>query len=187
VTGNFLIGAVGGSTQLRANANTTSGPQDVTGQAIWRSSNESIATVSSGGLVSARGTGLATITASYDGLAGAGGLSVATAVNVTGRWTGSSTNPTSDITLQLTQAGDSVSGASTVLGGGATYTGTLTGTVNGGTVILAGSVFDSAGNLYSRWTDERCALEDASTLKCLNPMTDARGNLVLLNVTLARE
>jgi hypothetical protein len=187
VTGNFLIGAVGGTTQLKANANTTSGSQDVTSQATWTSSNESVATVSSGGLVSARGTGLAVITASYQGISGPGGLSVATAVNVTGTWRGTSANPTSDITLQLTQAGDSVSGSSTTIGGGVSYTGSMTGTVNGGTVILAGSVSSSSGSLFSSWTDERCALENATTLRCVNPMTLATGGLTRLEVTLVRQ
>jgi hypothetical protein len=59
--------------------------------------------------------------------------------------------------------------------------------VNGGTVILAGSASDPAGNTYSSWSDERCALENPNTMMCLNPMTDARGNLQLLEVTLARE
>ena len=70
VTGSFLIGSIGGTTQLRANANTTSGTQDITSQTAWSSSNDAIATVSSGGLVSARGTGLVAITASYQGLRG---------------------------------------------------------------------------------------------------------------------
>jgi hypothetical protein len=46
VTGNLLIGAVGGSTQLRALANTTAGSQDVTGQATWSSSNDAVAPIS---------------------------------------------------------------------------------------------------------------------------------------------
>jgi hypothetical protein len=187
VTGGFLIGAVGGTTQLRANAYTSSGSQDVTSQATWQSSNDSIATVSSGGLVSARSAGLVVITAIYQGSSGPAGISIATPVNVTGTWRGSSVNPTSDITWTLSQAGDSVTGTSTVLGGGATYTRSMNGTVNGGTVIVGGSVSDSGGNLYSRWTDERCALESASTLKCVNPMTDARGVFTRMEVTFTRQ
>jgi len=118
VTSNFLIGTVGGSTQLRATANTAAGPQDVTSQATWTSSNDAVAAVSSGGLVSAKGAGLALITASYRGFSGYGGISVATAVDATGTWTGTSVNPTSTITLQLTQTGDSLSGTSTTIGGG---------------------------------------------------------------------
>ncbi len=186
VTGTFLLGAVGGTTQVRAIAYTTSGSQDVTSQATWASSNDSIATVSSSGLVSAKGTGLAVITASYQGVWGVAGISVATAVNVTGTWTGSSVNPTSDITMQLTQAGDSVSGTSSVLGGGATYIGTFGGTVNGGTVILGGSVSSSSGSLFSSWTDERCALENAHSLKCVNPSTLAGGSFTRMEITFAR-
>jgi hypothetical protein len=187
VTGDFRFGAVGGSTQLRANANTTAGSQDVTSQANWQSSNSSIATVSSGGLVSAKGTGLVVITATYQGLSGAGGVSVATAVNVTGTWRGTSVNPSSDITLELTQTGESVSGSSITLGGGMTYNGSLTGTVNGGTVILAGSVSSSSGSLFSSFADERCALENANSLRCVNPMTLAGGGFTLLEVTLIRQ
>jgi hypothetical protein len=185
VTGDFLIGAVGGTTQARAIAHTTSGSQDVTSQAAWASSNDSIATVSSSGLVSAKGTGLAVITASYQGFSGYGGVSVATAVNVTGTWKGTSSNPTSDITLQLTHTGDSVSGASTTLGGGVTYSGSLTGTVSGGTVILAGSVAGPTGT-FSSWSDERCALENGNSMRCVNPMTLAGGSFSLLQVTLGR-
>lgn len=187
VTGNFLIGAVGGSTQLRANANTTSGSQDVTSQSTWQSSNDAVATVSSGGLVSAKAAGLVVITAIYQGSSGPAGISIATPVNVSGTWTGSSVNPTSDITWTLAQAGDSVSGNSTALGGGATYTGSVSGTVNGGTVIVGGTTADPSGNLYSRWTDERCALENANTLRCINPMTDARGNFTRMEVTFTRQ
>jgi len=185
VTGNFLIGAVGGSTQLRATANTTAGPQDVTGQATWTSSNDAVAAVSSGGLVSAKGAGLALITASYQGSSGYGGISVATGVDVAGTWTGTSVNPTSTITLQLTQTGDSLSGTSTTLGGVVTYNGSLTGTVSGGTVILAGSV-SGPGGTFATWSDERCALENPNSMRCVNPMTFAGGGFSLLQVTLAR-
>jgi len=185
VTGNFLIGAVGGSTQLRATANTTAGPQDVTSQATWTSSNDAIAAVSSGGLVSAKGAGLALITANYQGASGYGGISVATGVDVAGTWTGTSVNPTSTITLQLTQAGDSLSGTSTTLGGGVTYNGSLSGMVSGGTVILAGSVSGPNGT-YATWGDERCALENPNSMRCVNPMTLATGGFSLLQVTLVR-
>ena len=185
VTGNFLIGAVGGSTQLRATANTTAGPQDVTSQATWASSNDAVAAVSSGGLVSAKGAGLALITASYQGFSGYGGVSVATAVDATGIWTGTSLNPISTITLQLTQTGDSLSGTSTTMGGGVTYNGSLTGTVSGGTVILAGSVSGPSGT-FATWSDERCAFENPNSMRCVNPMTLAGGGFSLLQVTLAR-
>lgn len=185
VTGNFLIGAVGGSTQLRAAANTTSGPQDATGQAIWSSSNDAIATVSSGGLVSAKGAGLVLITANYQGVSGYGGISVATTVDMNGTWSGTSTNPTSSISLQLSHTGDSLSGTSTTMGGGVTYSGSLNGTVTGGTVILSGSVAGPTGT-YATWSDERCALESVNSMRCVNPMTLAGGGLSLLQVTLSR-
>jgi hypothetical protein len=187
VTGNFLIAAVGGSTQLRANANTRSGAQDVTSLAIWHSSNDSVATVSPGGLVSAKGTGLVVITATHQGLTGAGGISVATAVNLTGTWTGSSVDPTSNITLELVHVGDSVSGSSTVAAvDGSTYRGAVSGAVNGGTVVMAGSASSSTGSPFSSWTDERCALENANTLQCVNPSTLASGTFTLMQITFIR-
>jgi hypothetical protein len=182
VTGSFAIGSVGGTMQLRANANTSAGAQDVTNQATWTSSNDSIVSVSSGGLVSAKGTGLAVITASYQGISGHGGVSVATAVDITGTWFGTSTNPASNISLRLTQTGDQLSGASTTIGDN----GSLTGTLNGGTVVLAGSVAGPSGGTYSSWTDERCALDDANTMRCVNPMTLSGGSFTLMEVTLRR-
>ena len=42
------------------------------------------------------------------------------------------------------------------------YSGTVTGTVNGGTIILGGQCLERlAGPLYSSWSDERCALQNA--------------------------
>jgi hypothetical protein len=166
-------------------ASTTSGSQDITSQATWSSSNGAVATVSSSGLVSAVGTGLALITASYQGLSGYGGVSVATAVDLNGTWSGTSTNPTSDISLQLVHAGESLTGTSTSVGGGVTYSGSLTGTSNGGTVILSGTVSGPNGP-YASWSDERCALESANRMRCVNPMTLTGGAFSLLQVTLSR-
>ena len=185
VTGTFAIGAQGGTTQLRAMASTTSGSQDVTSQATWSSSNGAVATVSSSGLVSAAGTGLALITASYQGLSGYGGVSVATSVDLNGTWSGTSANPTSEISLRLVHAGDALTGTSTTQGGGVTYSGSLTGAANGGTVILSGSVSGPSGP-YASWSDERCALENANRMRCVNPMTLAGGTFSLLQVTLSR-
>ncbi len=166
-------------------AYTTAGLEDVTSQATWGSSNGAVAIVSSGGLVSAKGAGLALITASFRGASGYGGISVATKVDVNGTWNGTSVNPTSSILLQLSHVGDSLSGTSTTIGGGVTYSGALSGTVNGGTAILAGSVIGPAGT-FSTWNDERCALESVNSMRCVNPMTLAGGGFSLMEVTLVR-
>jgi len=188
VTGGFAVASAGATTQLRANANTSSGFQDVTGQATWTTSNDSLATVSSGGVVTARGGGLVVITASYQGLSGSAGIAVATPVNVSGTWRGATTNPSSSVEMQLTQAGDSLTGSSAVLSSdGSSYKGTLSGTVNGGTLILAGSVSATSGGLFGTWSDERCALENANSMRCLNPMTDARGNFTRTEASFTRQ
>ena len=58
--------------------------------------------------------------------------------------------------------------------------------MNGGTVILGGSVSSSSGSLFSSWTDERCALENANSLKCVNPSTLAGGSFTRMEITFAR-
>src|ERR1700730_4140564 len=76
VTGPSSL-SVGHTAQLTAIFTSTSGArQDVTAQAIWQSSNIVAATVSSMGLVTARGFGAANITATYQGLTSAVSLSV---------------------------------------------------------------------------------------------------------------
>jgi len=58
----------GQTCQLKATANMSNQTtQDVTSQATWQSDNSGIASVSSGGLVTAVGNGEATITAAYSG------------------------------------------------------------------------------------------------------------------------
>ncbi len=60
--------AKGQTCQLKATANMSNQTtQDVTSQATWQTDNSGIASVSSGGLVTAVGNGEATITATYSG------------------------------------------------------------------------------------------------------------------------
>lgn len=71
VTGNAAFANKNQTSQLTATANFSSGaPQDVTSTATWGSSNSGIATVTSGGLVTAVGNGSATISATYQGTSG---------------------------------------------------------------------------------------------------------------------
>lgn len=70
-TGGTCSGQVGGSVQLTATAalsdNTT---QNVSAQSQWNSTNANIATVSTAGLVTFRGAGVADVTAVYQGRLG---------------------------------------------------------------------------------------------------------------------
>ena len=71
VTGNSTFANKNQTSQLTATANFSSGsPQDVTSQSFWSTSNASIATVTSSGLVTAVGNGTATITATYQNVPG---------------------------------------------------------------------------------------------------------------------
>jgi hypothetical protein len=66
VTGATPLTRIGQTVQLIATATLPDGTsQNVTTTATWRSSDASVATVSSGGLVTALATGIATITATY--------------------------------------------------------------------------------------------------------------------------
>jgi hypothetical protein len=68
VTGGAM-GAVGVGTQMTAMATTTGGMIDVTGSAIWATSDANVATVSAAGLVTGVAPGMTTISAIYQGVA----------------------------------------------------------------------------------------------------------------------
>src|SRR5690606_28379132 len=70
---------VGGTRQFSATARDASGGT-VAGTATWSSSNQSVATVSSSGLVTARAAGSATISATVEGRTGSGSLTVSAPV-----------------------------------------------------------------------------------------------------------
>jgi hypothetical protein len=68
VTGATPLTRIGQTVQLSAIATVSGGTsQNVTATATWKSSDASVATVSSGGLVTALTSGIATITATYQG------------------------------------------------------------------------------------------------------------------------
>jgi hypothetical protein len=70
--------SIGGTAQFSATASLSNGIiQTVTSQAAWQSSNGSVATVASGGLVTAIGAGEADISASYQNVSGQRHVSVA--------------------------------------------------------------------------------------------------------------
>ena len=71
ITGNTFFDALGLTSQLTATATLTDGTNSqVSAQAIWQSSNDLVAAVSVGGLVTVKGFGAADITATYRGVAG---------------------------------------------------------------------------------------------------------------------
>lgn len=90
--------SIGGTVQLKASAAFPDGTtQDVTNSATWTSSNPAIATVSTSGLVTAKGSGQATISATYSGLTGHSLVTVAASTSTVqdsaltvsyGSWTG---------------------------------------------------------------------------------------------------
>ena len=72
VSGTSILSIIGQTVQLAATATLSDGTtKDVTAIATWQSSNTSVASVSSGGLVDALAAGTVTITATYQGKAGA--------------------------------------------------------------------------------------------------------------------
>lgn len=76
VTGTSSI-AANGTTQLTATANYSDGSQrNVTATATWTSANAAVASVSSSGLVTARGTGTAQIVAVFEGQSAQRGVTV---------------------------------------------------------------------------------------------------------------
>ena len=74
--------SVGGSVQLTATANYQNGTSgNVTSSATWSSSNTSVASVNSNGLVVAVGQGTATVTGLFEGFSGSSSLTVSVATN----------------------------------------------------------------------------------------------------------
>ena len=78
VPGTAAATFVGETTQFLASGSLTAGgtPQNLTNQVQWVSSNVQVATVNSGGLATAVGSGTTTITASSGGVNGSGVLTV---------------------------------------------------------------------------------------------------------------
>jgi hypothetical protein len=78
IAGSSTLTAIGQTSQLTATETLSNGnTQDVTNQATWFSSNTAVATVTPGGLVTAQGIGVASISATYSGVSAMGPVTVA--------------------------------------------------------------------------------------------------------------
>jgi len=187
ISGSCYLALAGEITQLRANANSKTGfMQDVTNQAIWKSSNPAIASVSSTGLVTAVVPGIVEITATYESSYASAGISVATPVDLNGTWTGRSTSSVGTLSWSgtFTQVGDSVSIAFMASGNGLNYTSSWSGTVNGASIFSSGSLSNAGGGVCS-WNDGRCVVPNSKELRCVTPMTCVNG-FTLSYITAAR-
>jgi hypothetical protein len=102
--------SVGASTQFTATANlSNSTSQTVTSQASWQSSNTTVATVTSSGVVTGVSAGNADITATYQNIGGVAHLTIMRPTPVTYSVTGTVTDGTShgilpNITMELADA-----------------------------------------------------------------------------------
>ena len=77
ISGDVALVAIMQTSQLAASATLSNGEsRDVTSAAVWESSNTTVATVSPSGLVTARGSGVADIQATYEEVTGGASVSV---------------------------------------------------------------------------------------------------------------
>jgi hypothetical protein len=109
---------IGGAVQLTATAEFVDGSsQTVTNSATWASDKPSVATLSASGLVTARGSGQATISATYSGLTGHALVTVAAATSTVqesaltvayGSWAGIRDNFASGTSYRQSSSGGAV-------------------------------------------------------------------------------
>ncbi len=148
ITGNDLVGGTlgisgpsGTTSQLTATATMSDKTtQNVTSQATWQSGNTAVATVSTGGLVTAVGNGQTDIRATYQGVTGTA-PAIVTLIDLNGTWTGSATDSTGQfiVSLTITQTGANVTGTATLSdqrNGSVIGTGNISGTLNGPTLTF---------------------------------------------------
>lgn len=111
ITGNTTFTGAGQTSQLTARAQySDSSSDEVTTQATWASSNQAVATVSATGLVTSQSGGTsATITATFQGVTGSAGVTVAQPqvqqLAITGNTIFTTRNQTSQLTATATLAG----------------------------------------------------------------------------------
>lgn len=135
LSGTTTLPAVGQTSQLTLTATPSTGPPEtVTNQTTWASSDQTVATVSPTGLLTATGYGSATITASYQGMS-----QTATAtVSLAGLWTSVPLGGNvGQLTWTITQSGNAITGSVGFIpglsGGYALATESVGGTVAGTT------------------------------------------------------
>jgi carboxypeptidase family protein/Big-like domain-containing protein len=138
VTSMSVTGAapiVGATSQLTATATfSNSSTQNVTTQAAWQSSDQSIATVSSGGLVTGKSAGGVDITATFQAVNGSTHLTLSQPVPVTFSINGTVTDGTSggilpNINIQVSTGANAGKSARTDSTGQYTITGVSAGTM----------------------------------------------------------
>jgi uncharacterized protein YjdB len=124
VSGNALI-APGRSVQFQAVGSYSNGnTYSLTNAVTWASSNHAVATISSGGLVTAQGAGTSNITATQRGISGSQGLAVTssqlTSISITS--TNGSSKLAQQTSVQLTATGHFADGSTQNLTSVATWT-----------------------------------------------------------------
>jgi alpha-amylase len=140
LTGSSTIAGVGGVDQLTAIETLQNNTQQTAANPAWSSSNTSIATVSSTGLVTAVAIGQVTITVVDANITVSGTVSVVP--NFTGTWAGTTVNgaATSAVSLVLSQTGSNVGGSGVMsrTGGDSpfNYTSLVSGSVSGVTLTF---------------------------------------------------
>lgn len=145
IAGTASLPGVGQTSQLSVVATMSSGgSQTVTNQATWQSSNSAVAIVSTSGLVTAQGYGVATIGASYQGMT----AQYAFVVTIAGTWVASANG--ASIQWILAQSQGIVTGTFSVgplTPGNSLSTSTVGGTVNGSTFTwtMTGTVGSDSG------------------------------------------
>jgi hypothetical protein len=190
ITGTFTLPAAGQTSQLVATATFANGTsQVVTNQAKWLSSNPTVATVTTTGLVEALTYGTAIVTATFQGANDSGTVTIA--LNMTGTWKGTATDSVESAQLAsvLTQPGTTISGTAslvdtsgtqasgsfsgTVSNTGSTVNFTVTGTGSGGgqtcTVTLTG---------VGQISDITFTGTYGGTNSCSGPVTNGRMTMV---------
>jgi uncharacterized protein YjdB len=124
LSGNSLI-APGSSVQFQASGSYSDGStHSLTKAVTWASSNHAVATISSGGTVTAQGAGTSNITATQNGISGSQGLLVTSSqlTSITITSTNASSKLAQQTSVQLTATGHFADGSTQSLTNVATWT-----------------------------------------------------------------
>lgn len=167
ITGNTAFTGAGQTSQLTARAQySDSSSDEVTSQATWASSNQAVATVGPTGIVTSQAGGSATITATFQGVTGSAGVTVAQPqvqqLAITGNTIFTTRNQTSQLTATATLAGGATQNVTATATWAVTNTavasistsGILTAGVNGLSEVSATFMGARATQaVQTRWAD----------------------------------